>query len=885
MSKKQPNRRLNTLFSNLTQADTSLNPENSLPPGGWTWECNDLGKYISCSPEVEVILGIPSEEFLNQPLKSFALVSKSKSIVEKAVTQAVFPAAVDVYFQSIQGLLVAARINILLKVDEAGNNTGWRGFNQIISSTQRLSEPVRTLPVTPETDSGFKNRYYETNSSAPESLETSFHPIFPTSREASSAEPWDITVTSSNSNTSLSTKEFAQVKSSGQPEANMTRSSDDLVVRFDLEASSGTIEIAKGDSQDHWDEDDQLLVQEVATQLSLALENARLYNSAQLQLSERIKAEQETLQRNQDLSSLNQIGQRLNRLASPAEILELISTSISQVIDIHNLFIAIYDEEQQHISFPVYIIDGQPQILAGKPFGNSFIEYVIQTRAPLLLKQDVKLELDEKGIESYGQTAKSLLAVPMSAADKVIGVIAVQDFDREGAFTEIHTELLSTIASQATIALENANLFQQMQGALVTIEVRERYQKNVARAVAALSEMGTQSLADVLHTLGEATQTSRVYFAQLIDANSNSYWQIISEWRDPEKPTWITNTRIYMKIPTNMYPFLANELKEQGKISGITSIMPFPERDFLQSLNVLSFLAIAVPGKNKLPSFIGFDELDYERPWGTEEIETLQMAASALSNTTIREDLLDQLQTSLDETENLYNASRRLALASNLQEMIAAVTEGLRISSINRGEIILFNYGTYGNIESLQVVANWQSWGAFPPPIGMLYNIEYLEGFKELTSPTPSFIPDIHSDFIRNQLQTEIIDPDHTFSLAILPMWLGKRQMGVLLLHSDTMHHFSDAEVRAYPSLIGQMAIAIENLRLFEQTQQTLGETEVLYQASAELNIAKNYKDILDALLKYPFLDKWSGLPDESMYVSFNYFETPSNHNLCTSPL
>jgi signal transduction histidine kinase/CheY-like chemotaxis protein len=878
MWKKQPNQRLDILFSNLNQADSSLHPESLLSPGGWTWECNARRNFISCSPEVEAILGISSEEFLNQSLDSFALVSKSKSSVEKTLNQDSFPAEVDVYYQSIQGLLVATRITIFLKMEEDGNHQGWRGFTQVISSNQILPEPIQTSFDTPgqDTDQFLTGQIQSSNEPliAKSIKELPDHILLPP-RETSPTALWDITVTSSDSAASISKKVHTQGNASGLTENDTNCSNDDLVVNFDMEGSTGTIEIAKNDSQDKWDEDDQLLVQEVATQLSLALENARLYNSAQQQLDERIKAEQETLQRNRDLSSLNQIGQKLNRLATPAEILETISTSISQVIDTSDLFIAIYDEEQLHISFPVYVIDSQPQILTGRTFGNGFVEYVINSRTPLLIKQKIKEELKSKGVESFGQLPKSLLAVPMLADNKVIGVIVVQDFDHEGAFTEIQAELLSTIASQATIALENATLFQQMQGALVTIEVRERYQKNVARAVAALSELGTQSLADVLHILGEATQTSRVYFAQLIDATPNTYWQIISEWRDPEKPSWITNTRIFMKIPTNMYPFLANELREQGKISGLTSIMPSPERDFLQSLNVLAFLAIAVPGKNKLPSFIGFDELDYERPWGTEEIETLQMAASALSNTMIREDLLDQLQTSLDETENLYNASRRLALANNLQEMIASVTEGLRISSVNRGEIILFKYGTYGNIESLQVVANWQSWGAPPPPVGTNYHIQYLEDFKELTSPTPSFIPDIHSDFICNQFQTEIIDPDHTFSLAILPMWLGKRQMGVLLLHSETKHHFTDAEVRAYPSLIGQMAIAVENLRLFEQTQQTLGETELLYQASAELNIAKNYKDILDALLKYPFLEKWSGLTDETMYVSFNYFENP----------
>jgi hypothetical protein len=66
--------------------------------------------------------------------------------------------------------------------------------------------------------------------------------------------------------------------------------------------------------------------------------------------------------------------------------------------------------------------------------------------------------------------------------------------------------------------------------------------------------------------------------------------------------------------------------------------MPPAEERLLQSWGTRSFLAIAVPSKEKAPSFIGFDEKNYDRPWGTEEIDALQMAASALSNTIIRED-------------------------------------------------------------------------------------------------------------------------------------------------------------------------------------------------------------------------------------------------------
>ena len=65
-----------------------------------------------------------------------------------------------------------------------------------------------------------------------------------------------------------------------------------------------------------------MLARDVAQQLALALENAQLYATVQQELSERVRAEQETLKRNQELSLLNQVGQQLSKLTSRQELLE-----------------------------------------------------------------------------------------------------------------------------------------------------------------------------------------------------------------------------------------------------------------------------------------------------------------------------------------------------------------------------------------------------------------------------------------------------------------------------------------------------------------------------------------------------------------------------------
>jgi PAS domain S-box-containing protein len=195
-------------------------------------------------------------------------------------------------------------------------------------------------------------------------------------------------------------------------------------------------------------------------------------------VSEARSAADSIMQRNRQLTQLNTVGQALTRLAESSEILELVFTSIGEVLDNRNLYIALYDEAAQSIAFPVYTVDGVRRDVAGRPLKNGLTEYVIRTRAPLWLPRDVEAQLKQRGIDAIGRLAHSLVAVPMLSGQKVIGVITIQDYERENVFGSDHVEMLGTLASQAAIALENARLYAQTQAALAeTRRLAERERK------------------------------------------------------------------------------------------------------------------------------------------------------------------------------------------------------------------------------------------------------------------------------------------------------------------------------------------------------------------------------------------------------------------------
>lgn len=180
-------------------------------------------------------------------------------------------------------------------------------------------------------------------------------------------------------------------------------------------------------------------------------------------ISEKKKAEEEILKKNAELSTLNKIGNSINKLAEPSEILAIIFSMVGRLFDNNNLYIALYDEKKQEISFPIYTVKGKYVNPENRKLRNGLTEFVIRTKKPLLINNDIEEAFRKLKIEQLGEKSKSIVSVPILLGNKVIGVITLQDYSKENAYEESQIELLTTISSQVAISLENSRLFATLQ--------------------------------------------------------------------------------------------------------------------------------------------------------------------------------------------------------------------------------------------------------------------------------------------------------------------------------------------------------------------------------------------------------------------------------------
>jgi signal transduction histidine kinase len=193
-------------------------------------------------------------------------------------------------------------------------------------------------------------------------------------------------------------------------------------------------------------------------------------------ITERKQAEQQLRQHIHELAVIHAVSQAAASQLELDALFDLIARELLQLFDIQEVYFALHDQQTNMIRFPYYRHGKQRLVPDPLPLGQGLSSRVILSRQPLLINQDYEWRSAELGVVRYqpvpGSISKvSWLGVPIEAGEQVIGVICVQNLERENVFTAADVRLLTTIAMNVGIAVQNAQLYTAVQQ-----ELAERWQ-------------------------------------------------------------------------------------------------------------------------------------------------------------------------------------------------------------------------------------------------------------------------------------------------------------------------------------------------------------------------------------------------------------------------
>ncbi|HOD65108.1 MAG TPA: GAF domain-containing protein [candidate division Zixibacteria bacterium] len=202
-----------------------------------------------------------------------------------------------------------------------------------------------------------------------------------------------------------------------------------------------------------------------------ALEKRRA-DIARLQLLEELRLSNMILKRRMDdLNALYEAGKSIGSTANLHELLRQIVVLASTVTEAQVGSIMLLDEAGEYLTIEAAIGLDEDIVAATRlSIGSSIAGWVAREGEPLIVR-DVEADPRFRRINKERYGAASLLCCPLRIKNKVIGVINLANKAGGETFNDNDLRLLTTFASQAAVAVDDANQFERNRRRLIEFEI------------------------------------------------------------------------------------------------------------------------------------------------------------------------------------------------------------------------------------------------------------------------------------------------------------------------------------------------------------------------------------------------------------------------------
>lgn len=211
--------------------------------------------------------------------------------------------------------------------------------------------------------------------------------------------------------------------------------------------------------------------------------------------------------------------------------------------------------------------------------------------------------------------------------------------------------------------------------------------------------------------------------------------------------------------------------------------------------------------------------------------------------------LLEEIQTTLEETSVLYQASRALTQASGPEEILDVVVDYLIPQHVNQVFMALLNGPSWDAPgASVEVVSAWGAEDVVVQQRGAIITRDRFPLWEQLVSQKVAYIDDVYNDPALTPMQQEGAENLNIRSLTVLPLRVPKRAIGAIWLASQQAHKHNERELRVYQSFAEQASLSMEAAYLLQQTERRARQL----QTSAE--VSQSAGKILDLRVLLPQL-------------------------------
>lgn len=526
-------------------------------------------------------------------------------------------------------------------------------------------------------------------------------------------------------------------------------------------------------------------------------------------------AQQEYQQQVRELSSLSVVNRAMRTQLDLRTLQETTFLQVAHLLHVQDFTLALYDFGRQMVDFPINIRNLQSIPRPSRHKDKYLIDYVIDSQSPLLISHSVPEVAQQMGLFPPDPGVYSWLGVPLLTTDRAFGCVVVLSRDPERYFTESDKRVLVAVVTQASVALENAQLYERTR----------RHVSQLKALTIATSELGrTLAPTHVLDAIWRnapsiaGAQAAAVFLfwdKQNLAFVGSTGFPAMTFDRTPIMPLMVENQAT---IPDYAPPFVVMDTHADARVERFRGALDnFKKRALVE-------VVLKNPQTQELFGIlvVYFDEPTYI---DNERMEVIQMFAQQASLSISNAQLYSQTDAAL---------SRKVGQLSLLAETGTDMTSTHDMQGLLDLVLDRAMKGTSSGVGGLIMLDNEQ--GIKKPRIARSqgYKADVFTHFDVLAG-TNSEVYKTKKPVIRKLTESqEFRLSEESAAQMNVPLLRDNEVIGILTLENRVQDGFSADDVTFIIQLLSQASIALDNIQLLNNLAEGRDRLQVILDSMTE---------------------------------------------------